>query len=164
MPDPLWPDEIDTPLDVPAHEQFQKYRGLESFRTSPWDTKENLPADYARIYQIQNFDRTKRRILNEAKKFEGVLPGFYVTLHVINVPESRWNAFKSAQLTDNIIVYGMLPHEHQMCIMNVVLQRMPSSAAIVASWLIPFTASTPMGISISLNATSGSRAGLQGEP
>nr|XP_016934319.1 pre-rRNA-processing protein TSR1 homolog [Drosophila suzukii] len=125
--DQLWPDEIDTPLDVPAHERFQKYRGLESFRTSPWDAKENLPADYARIYQFQNFDRTKRRILNEAKEFEGVLPGLYVTLHVINVPESRWNAFKSAQLTDNIIVYGMLPHEHQMCIMNVVLQRMPDS-------------------------------------
>nr|XP_017010616.2 pre-rRNA-processing protein TSR1 homolog [Drosophila takahashii] len=125
--DELWPDEIDTPRDVPAHERFQKYRGLESFRTSPWDAKENLPADYARIYQFQNFDRTKRRILNEAKEFEGVLPGFYVTLHVINVPESRWNAFKSAQLTDNIIVYGMLPHEHQMCVMNVVLQRMPDS-------------------------------------
>ncbi|EDV39958.1 uncharacterized protein Dana_GF10278 [Drosophila ananassae] len=125
--DQLWPDEVDTPLDVPAHERFQKYRGLESFRTSPWDAKENLPADYARIYQFKNFDRTKRRILTEAKEFEGVLPGFYITLHVINVPASRWNAFKSAQLMDNIIVYGMLPHEHQMCVMNVVLQRIPDS-------------------------------------
>ncbi|XP_030373387.1 pre-rRNA-processing protein TSR1 homolog [Scaptodrosophila lebanonensis] len=125
--DQLWPDEIDTPLDVPAHERFQKYRGLESFRTSPWDAKENLPSDYARIYQFPNFDRTKRRILAEAKEFDGVVPGSYISLYVINVPKSSWTAFKSAHLADNVIVYGMLPHEHKMCVMNVILQRTPDS-------------------------------------
>ncbi|KAM7358218.1 tsr1 ribosome assembly factor [Cochliomyia hominivorax] len=131
--DQMWPDEIDTPLDIPARTRFQKFRGLESFRTSPWDPKENLPSDYARIYQFQNFDRTKRRIINEAKEIDGAVPGWYITIHVANVPASKWSAFKSAQQTDNVILYGLLPHEHQMSVMNVVLKSMPDTEVPIKS-------------------------------
>ncbi|KAJ7305286.1 hypothetical protein JRQ81_011203 [Phrynocephalus forsythii] len=67
----MFPDEVDTPRDVAARIRFQKYRGLKSFRTSPWDPKENLPRDYARIFQFQNFARMRKHILRQRDREEG---------------------------------------------------------------------------------------------
>lgn len=75
----MFPDEVDTPLDTPARVRFQKYRGLQSFRTSPWDTKENLPTEYARIFQFQNFDKTKKRVLKELEDASGAIVSCYYT-------------------------------------------------------------------------------------
>ena len=61
-----FPDEVDTPMDISARVRFQRYRGLESFRTSPWDPYENLPIDYARIFQFADYKRTVKRVTAEA--------------------------------------------------------------------------------------------------
>ncbi|XP_067645009.1 pre-rRNA-processing protein TSR1 homolog isoform X1 [Eurosta solidaginis] len=131
--DELWPDEIDTPLDVDARDRFQKYRGLESFRTSPWDPKENLPYDYARIYQFKNFDRTKRRVIAEAKEAYGFHHGTYITINIKNVPQAHWRGYTSARNTKGLVIYGLLPHEQQMSVVNVVLKRIPNTDAPIKS-------------------------------
>ena len=70
--DAQFPDEIDTPLDVPARTRFQRYRGLRSSRTSPWDPYENLPRDYARIFQFEDFKRTERAVKRRAEEEGGI--------------------------------------------------------------------------------------------
>lgn len=57
-----FPDEVDTPRHISARTRFARYRGLKSFRTSPWDPYEDLPLDYARIFQFEDFERTRRRV------------------------------------------------------------------------------------------------------
>lgn len=68
--DEAFPDEMDTPDDVSARVRFARYRALLSFRASPWHPKENLPLDYARIFQFENFGGTQRRLLAESKAVE----------------------------------------------------------------------------------------------
>lgn len=134
--DQMWPDEIDTPADISARARFQKYRGLESFRTSPWDVKENLPSEYARIFQFQNFDRTKRRILKEHSEDCGqVCAGWYITIYVANVSLRQWKQWQETQESNSpiLIVYALLPHEHQMSIVNVMLKRTPDSTVPLKS-------------------------------
>jgi pre-rRNA-processing protein TSR1 len=77
-----FPDEVDVPEDTPARFRFQKFRGLKSFRTSPWDPKENLPIDYARIFQFASFSRTKKRVLDN---HSGIRSGPWVTIHLRDV-------------------------------------------------------------------------------
>ena len=62
----LFPDEVDVPVAEPARIRFQRYRGLKSFRASPWDAKESLPADYARVFGLASFQRAQARIVGEA--------------------------------------------------------------------------------------------------
>ncbi|EGW14219.1 Pre-rRNA-processing protein TSR1-like [Cricetulus griseus] len=122
----MFPDEMDTPRDVAARTRFQKYRGLKSFRTSPWDPKENLPRDYARIFQFQNFINTRKRIFKEIeeKEAEGAEVGWYVTLHVADVPVSVVEYFRQGA---PLIAFSLLPYEQKMSVLNMVVSRNPGN-------------------------------------
>ncbi|RWS12235.1 pre-rRNA-processing protein TSR1-like isoform X1 [Dinothrombium tinctorium] len=117
----MFPDEIDTPLDIAAHVRFARYRGLKSFRTSPVDPKENLPRDYAKIIQFENFQRTKKRILSE--ELDAVAEeGSFVKISVKNVPRELMTYFE-ANPQHPLILYELLPYEQKMSVINLVLRK-----------------------------------------
>lgn len=69
--------QVEVPIDVPGRTRFAAYRGLKSFRTSPWDIREGLPRDYARVYAFESFRNACKRFRAEK---EGVEKGHYVCL------------------------------------------------------------------------------------
>lgn len=51
-----------------------------------------------------------------------------------NVSLGKWQQWKSIQNVNPIlIIYGLLPHENQMCVMNAVLKRAPDSTIPIKS-------------------------------
>jgi len=65
-----FPDEVDTPMDIVARNRFVKYRGLKSFRTSPWHPKESLPREYACIFQLGNERALANEVLRKGDRIE----------------------------------------------------------------------------------------------
>lgn len=110
---------------------------MRSFRTSPWDPYENLPRDYARIFQFEDFKRTERAVLRRAAEEIGVVavsvytlfyrssslfvtlcgkPGVRVTIYLRDVPqEAATNALT--------VLFPLLQHEHKVSVMNFTVQR-----------------------------------------
>ncbi|KAJ1648578.1 ribosome biogenesis protein tsr1 [Coemansia asiatica] len=129
LDDAQFPDEVDTPMDVPARQRFARYRGLQSFRTSPWDPYENLPLDYARIFQFENLRRTQSRILRMAEGAPARV-GSHVRVVLRAVPIATANSFHKDR---PFVVYGLLQYEHQMSVMHFTVMRNEEYAAPVRS-------------------------------
>ena len=129
--DKHFPDEVDTPMSVMAKDRFQKYRGLQSFKHTPWDPKENLPSDFARIFTFENIDRVKKASLQVGAAVWAVgQPGTYVEIELVDVPVSYCNDIDKDK---PLIVFSLLEHEQKMSVCNFYLTRHPASQNEVKS-------------------------------
>ncbi|GBG88337.1 hypothetical protein CBR_g46902 [Chara braunii] len=129
--DEEFPDEVDTPTDIPARERFAKYRGLKSFRTSPWDPKESLPREYAKIFAFDDYKRTLKHVHAKADLVDRmevpgtVAPGTYVRLHVVGVPRAAAEALISRTVGVGLpaMAVGLLQHESKMSVLHFSLKK-----------------------------------------
>ncbi|KAL0002143.1 hypothetical protein SO802_015924 [Lithocarpus litseifolius] len=137
--DEEYPDEVDTPLDIPARKRFAKYRGLKSFRTSSWDPKESLPPEYARIFAFDNFARTQKHVLAKAIDMEQenrddcIPASSYVRLHIKEVQNSVACKLCSLIKTVPVIVSGLLQHESKMSVLHFSIKKHDTYSAPIKS-------------------------------
>ncbi|KAJ3404033.1 hypothetical protein HDU80_003377 [Chytriomyces hyalinus] len=116
-----FPDEMDTPREIAARLRFAKYRGLKSFRTSPWDAYENLPIDYAKIFQFESFKKTKTRIIKDLEELEdGIDVGRRVIVWLDAVPKRLLATLKP---TRPFSLFSLLPHENKISLSSVNIHR-----------------------------------------
>ncbi|XWS24589.1 hypothetical protein CRYUN_Cryun28dG0116000 [Craigia yunnanensis] len=127
--DEEFPDEVDTPLDVPARKRFAKYRGLKSFRTSSWDPKESLPPEYARIFAFDNFARTQKQVFAKALEMEQesrddcAPAGSYARLFIKEVPLDVASKLCVVSRTAPIVLCGLLQHESKMSVLHFSIKK-----------------------------------------
>ncbi|KAJ2830157.1 ribosome biogenesis protein tsr1 [Coemansia erecta] len=127
--DAQFPDEVDTPMDRPARERFARFRGLQSFRTSPWDAYENLPLDYARIFQFESLRRTQQRVERMARGAP-VAAGTRVRIELRAVPAGAQAAFAGGR---PFVLFALHQHERQMSVVHFTATRAAAYTAPVRS-------------------------------
>lgn len=126
----LWPDEVEAPQDMPARERFQKYRGLDSFRTAVWNPRENLPVEYSRIFQIANYAHFVRRTAHPIEDAP-VSTGTRVVLH-LQCPVSL--AAAVATMANRPVVIGtLLKHENKISVLHFDVMKHADFTEPVAS-------------------------------
>lgn len=126
--DARFPDEVECPPNVLARIRFQKYRGLKSFRSSEWDPYENLPIDYARMFQFQNFRAAKKNVFSEINS-DGLPVGSLVKIILKNVPRVVYEYYASTYIP----LFSILRHEHKVSVMNFSITRSASYSSPVKS-------------------------------
>ncbi|KAG8378073.1 hypothetical protein BUALT_Bualt08G0100100 [Buddleja alternifolia] len=126
--DEEYPDEVDTPIDVPARKRFAKYRGVKSFRTSSWDPKESLPPEYAKIFAFDNFPRTQKHVLAKAldmeqERDEYIPAGSYARLYIKDVPDGVSSKLCMSAKKMPVIACGLLQHESKVSVLHFSIKK-----------------------------------------
>jgi pre-rRNA-processing protein TSR1 len=143
-----FPDEVDTPEDVPAQVRFANYHPVQPGQS--WDPYQELPLEYARMFRFSNWERATKRAVHEAKTVYrlttggmdegGDEPGAstehatsasdwtgqYVALVLGGVPASVGAAINQCWASGvPVVLGGLLRHERCVSVVHIVLRRHP---------------------------------------
>merc|ERR1719335_922742 len=131
-----FPDEVDTPLETPARQRFQKFRGLKSFRTSSWDPYEELPTEYGRIWEFEGFEATGRyeqdQFAEDAYKLndEKGVSSHYCAIYLRDVPPDTVASQPGGR---PFVLSNLFPSERKVSVVHSTLTRLPESKEPIKS-------------------------------
>ena len=121
-----FPDEIELHPNVLARERLIKYRGLRSFRTSPWAEREDKlyePEEWARLLRIPNYKAAHSQAARSVI-IGGAAPGRRVSVHIQSVPFFLREIALSRPPTS---LFSLLPHEQKRTVVDIRV-TLPSTA------------------------------------
>ena len=127
-----FPDAVEAPEDESARVRYAKYRGVQSLRTSEWDTEcDQMPAYFSAISQFGNFKLSMKRALSPAEGEENspFQPGCRVEIEIAlnghydqTALMTKVSSFLQNPLQAPFVVFGLLPHENKYSILNFSVQ------------------------------------------
>jgi len=136
--DAAWPDEVDVPPGAPARTRFARYRGLKSWRASPWDAGDGAPPEFGRVFALDDARRARRAARAAAAAAgapggpPGVAPGARVELVLAGVPVDaaasvvdRVAAFAAGDAPP-LCAFALLQHEGRLSVMHYALKTTPA--------------------------------------
>ncbi|ORM40448.1 Pre-rRNA-processing protein TSR1 -like protein [Babesia sp. Xinjiang] len=141
-----FPDEVDTPIDIPARERFRKYRALRCIKEGAWDPYESLPPEYMQICEFENFrvsgyaymshgtqtTMSQSRRTVERNCSETHTTGKYIQLILSNVSPECY-AQLCSRLGRPIIVSVVFPFERKVSVLSMNVLRSFEGPDIIAS-------------------------------
>ncbi len=123
-----FPDEVDTPGDKEAKERFKKYKGLKSVKSTKWDPYENLPPEYAKLFEFKNPAQSRKLAIVFTQKNGLKLSGMYAKLVV--------KGLKPEMLADHpkdvpIVISSLMRHETKVSTVHFKLMRVYEDQSVV---------------------------------
>ncbi|GFE55683.1 pre-rRNA-processing factor TSR1 homolog [Babesia ovis] len=136
-----FPDEVDTPVDMPARERFRKYRALRCIKEGAWDPYESLPSEYMQICEFENYRTTmaQSRRTVEANCGRNQIVSKYVRLTLSNVTAECYQQIcnqdkpSTTGLRRPLIVSLVFPFERKVSVLSMNIIRSFEGPETIAS-------------------------------
>lgn len=131
-----FPDEVDTPVDIPARERFEKYRSVNNIRTCDWDPYETLPTEYAKIWRFENFPQLRKQSVIQTESEGLPIDGTYIRITLEPCDERSKNSLELLKLSkerQDLIFSTLLPHETKIIVQHFNLKRHDEDQEVIPS-------------------------------